>query len=111
MKKITLFLASSAELKPEREQFEIEIYPNARPGLTGIFFFTWIFGKIFPNAWRLRVHKANTTKRFRRQTFLFYWLTPKSACIPAKNLKRLLGGSNPRRSRLFLPISKRPTAS
>ena len=30
MKKITLFLASSAELKPEREQFEIEIYRKCK---------------------------------------------------------------------------------
>ncbi|MCF8247219.1 MAG: hypothetical protein K9J37_14690 [Saprospiraceae bacterium] len=30
MKKITLFLASSAELKPEREQFEIEIYRKSK---------------------------------------------------------------------------------
>ena len=30
MKKITLFLASSAELKPEREHFEIEIYRKCK---------------------------------------------------------------------------------
>ena len=30
MKKITLFLASSAELKPEREQFELEIYRKCK---------------------------------------------------------------------------------
>lgn len=30
MKKITLFLASSVELKPEREQFEIEIYRKCK---------------------------------------------------------------------------------
>jgi hypothetical protein len=40
MKKITLFLASSAELKPEREQFEIEIYRKCKAWLEkGVFLY------------------------------------------------------------------------
>lgn len=113
MKKITLFLASSNELKAEREQFEIEIYRKCKAWFDkGIFLYLDIWEDLSA---RMAAEGSQSEYNKKVQAADLFILLVYSKVgmytTPARNLKRLSDSLKPRRSRLFLPILKRRTAS
>ena len=107
MIKKKLFLASSSELKEDREQFEIFISRKNKDWIDrGDFPRPHHLGRLFSTQFPKPGCKTNTTRRSGNATFLSCCLPPRSANIAKKSLKRPLVSSRPQISRLSLPISK-----
>lgn len=106
MKTIKIFLASSAELKSDREQFEIFINRKNKQWVNrGVFLHLLIWEDGLDAMSKTRL-QDEYNKAIRECDLFVVLFLPRSGNIPRKSLRLLLVSFTRRTNRLSSPISK-----
>ena len=108
MRKIKIFLASSNELKAEREKFEIEVYRKCKAWFDqGIFLHLDIWEDLSARMSGTRSQDEYNKKIEGADLFVLLGHTARSECTQLRNLIGHLEHLKTPRSHLFSPILKK----